>query len=131
MVAMNFSRAVFRIAGVGGLLTILPMFFLLERFGRDNPPPVTHPEFFYGFAGVTLAWQIVFLIVASDPARLRPIIPAAVVEKLAWAGTVAVLWSERRISSGFIPVGAVDLVLAILFSVAFAKTAGLGGSRAA
>lgn len=69
---MRFSRVVFRIAAAWGFLSVAPMFFLLDRFGRDNPPPVTHPEFFYGFAGLTLAWQIVFLIVASDPARFRP-----------------------------------------------------------
>jgi hypothetical protein len=120
---MRFSRAVFRVAGIWGVLTVPPMFFLLERFGRDNPPPVTHPEFFYGFAGVTLAWQIAFLIVASDPLRYRPIIGAAIVEKLAWAATVGILYAQGRISRGLIPLGLVDLVLATLFTIAFVRTA--------
>ena len=53
---MSFARWVFRIAGIYGVLVIAPMYFLESRFPAENPPPITHPEFFYGFVGVTLAW---------------------------------------------------------------------------
>ena len=26
------------------------------------PPTITHPDFFYGFVGVALVWQLVFLL---------------------------------------------------------------------
>ena len=123
---MRFSGWVFRIAAIWGFLSVPPMFFLLDRFGGDNPPPVTHPEFFYGFAGVTLAWQIVFLVIAWDPPRFRPIIPAAIVEKLAWAFTVAVLHAQGRMPAALVPLGAVDLLFAVLFTAAFTR---LGSAR--
>jgi hypothetical protein len=34
-------------------------------------PPVNHPEFYYGFFGVTLSWQIMFLVIGSSPIRYR------------------------------------------------------------
>ncbi len=57
------------------------MYFLLDKLGRQNHPPVTHPEFYYGFVGLALVWQIAFFIIASDPARYRPIMLAAIPEK--------------------------------------------------
>ena len=66
---MRFARIVFSIAGVYGLAVVVPMYFLEDRIGREQPPSITHPEFYYGFAGITLAWQLVFLVLASDPFR--------------------------------------------------------------
>jgi hypothetical protein len=65
---MRFARAVFWIAGAWGVLVIAPMFFLMDTLGRQTPPAVTHPEFYYGFAVVTLMWQAAFL-------SLQPIRP--------------------------------------------------------
>jgi hypothetical protein len=64
---MTFSRRVFACAGVWGVLVVTPLSFLFETMGRQAPPAITHPEFYYGFAGITLAWQVVFLVIASDP----------------------------------------------------------------
>jgi len=69
---MKFARIVFLIAGIYGILVLTPLYFLEQTIGRETPPPITHPEFFYGFVGVGLAWQIVFLIIARDPLRFRP-----------------------------------------------------------
>ena len=41
---MKFARWVYAIAGIYGIIVLVPGFFLLERVGRDMPPPVTHPE---------------------------------------------------------------------------------------
>jgi len=46
---MTFARRVFTIAGIYGLLVVTPLYLLEDRIGRDQPPPITHPEFFYGF----------------------------------------------------------------------------------
>ena len=35
------------------------------RVGRDYPPAITHPEYFYGFLGVAAAWQVAFLVIAA------------------------------------------------------------------
>jgi len=78
---MRFARIVFLIAGIWGLLVITPLYFMFDLIGHKDPPPITHPGFFYGFVGVGLAWQIAFLIIAKNPVRLRPMMIPSVVEK--------------------------------------------------
>ena len=53
---MRFARYSFLIAGIYGLLSLSPMYFLEAKNGRDFPPAITHPEYYYGFMGVALAW---------------------------------------------------------------------------
>src|SRR5262245_36234206 len=52
--AMRFARIVYVIAAVYGFLTLIPLYFMLDRVGQEAPPAVSHPEFYYGFLGVTL-----------------------------------------------------------------------------
>lgn len=54
---MKFAKLVFLVAGIYGLIVVLPQYFLESKVGVDSPPPITHPEFYYGFIGVTAAWQ--------------------------------------------------------------------------
>jgi len=68
---MRVARIVFRVAGVYGFLALLPQYFMEQQIGRDYPPPITHPETFYGFIGIALAWQAAFLVIARDPVRFR------------------------------------------------------------
>src|SRR5262245_36994917 len=81
---IKLSRIVFLTAGVYGLLVVLPQYALENRIGIDTPPSITHPEFFYGFIGVTTAWQIIFLIISKDPVRYRPMMLASVLEKISF-----------------------------------------------
>ena len=66
---LKFAKTVFTLAGVWGILITLPLYFLRNFVDRQSPPAITHPEFYYGFVGVTLTWQLVFLIIGRDPAR--------------------------------------------------------------
>ena len=50
---MKFTRWVFTIAGVYGVVTVAPLYFMEQTIGKQDPPPITHPMFFYGFVGVT------------------------------------------------------------------------------
>ena len=105
-----------------GVLVLVPQYFMEARIGRDFPPPITHPEHFYGFIGVALAWQLVFFVIASDPVRFRPVMWAAVVEKLAFGLAAIVLFTQQRIAAPILAAGLFDLVLASLFLVALYKT---------
>jgi hypothetical protein len=120
---MTFARWLFRVAGVYGLTVLLPQYFLEERLGRDHPPPVTHPEFYYGFVGVAVAWQVAFLVIGQDPARYRPMMIPAVLEKFTFGVAVAVLYARDRVSGTVLTFGVIDLVLGLLFLVAFWRTA--------
>lgn len=66
---MKFAKIVFRIGAIWGVLVLTPLYFMFTLIGRNDPPPITHPAFFYGFIGAGLAWQIAF-------SSSRPIRPA-------------------------------------------------------
>jgi hypothetical protein len=74
---MRFAKWVFLLAGAAGIVIMIPLYFLEERLGRDNPPPINHPEWYYGFLGVTLVWQFMYLLIGLDPVRYRPAMLAA------------------------------------------------------
>jgi hypothetical protein len=119
---VKFARLVFLIAGVYGLLLLMPLYFLESKIAHDLPPAITHPEFFYGFAGLGIAWQIAFLIVGRDPARFRPIMVAAIIEKTSYGLAVVILYLLNRLEALPTAIGAVDLLFAVLFAAAYAFT---------
>ena len=118
----RFARRVYTVAGIYGLVVMLPQYFLEDRIGRDTPPPITHPEHFYGFIGVTIAWQIAFLVIGREPQRLRALMPVTVLEKLAFAVPVAMLWAKGRVAGSVLPFAGIDLLLAALFVVSYVRT---------
>src|SRR5262245_52772081 len=116
---MKFTRVVYVVAAVYGFATLLPLYFLLERFGRDAPPPVTHPELYYGFIGLALLWQVVFLLVARDPVRYRPVMLLTILEKLVYSVPVMILYSVGRVDRSIFGPSMVDPAFGILFLVAY------------
>lgn len=120
---MRFARRVYAIAGIYGILVLLPGFFLLERVSRDTPPAVTHPEYYYGFYGVTLVWQFAFLLISRDPARYRPLMPITVLEKAAWVVTVGWLASAGLAAAPVVLFAAIDALFGVLFAIAYLRTA--------
>lgn len=118
---MKFARWVFFIAGVYGLIALLPQYFLEGKTGRDFPPLITHPEFYYGFIGVAVAWQIVFLILSRNPVRYRPLIIPAVLEKWSFGLAVTILFLHHRVSGLILGFAVVDLLLGFLFVLAYGK----------
>ena len=92
-----------------------------------STPPALYPHFFYGFLSVTLAWQIAFLMIGSSPARLRPMMIPSILEKLGYVVTVILLYRQARISAAEASSALPDLLLGVLFIVAFAKTRTSGG----
>lgn len=128
---MRFAKIVFTVAGVYGLLVLVPQYFTEEKLGRDFPPPVSHPEHYYGFIGVAVAWQLVFLVIARDPARYRALMIPAVVEKVSFGAAVPVLFLLGRVAPLMLAPALVDLVLAALFTAAYFKTPAREPARAA
>jgi len=113
-----FAKAVFYVAGVYGVIALLPQYFMEERVGRDFPPAITHPEHFYGFIGVALAWQVLFFIIARDPARYRPAIWPAIMEKLAFGVAAVALYAKARVPLFVAAAGGLDIFFAVLFFIA-------------
>ena len=112
---MRFARWTFLIAGIYGLLALVPMYFMESQIGIDTPPAITHPEYFYGFIGVAVAFQLVFIIISTDPAKYRPLILTAIVEKFSFAIAAGVLLLQGRLAGMIILGAGIDLVIGVLF----------------
>ena len=129
---MTFARWVFLIAGIWGIVVLTPLYWLQDVTGRVYAVPTESPQFFYGFFAVALTWQLAFLAIAWNPVRLRPFMILGVVEKISYVITLAVLHRQARISTDDAMAGIPDLLLGVLFIVAFVKTSHAGwGSRVA
>src|SRR5262245_4216559 len=118
---MRFARWVFLLAGASGVLMILPL-YLEARFFADDPPAINRPEFYYGFAGVTLARQLMFLVIPRDPVRYRLAMLPAMVEKAGFAFAVPILYLLSRVKAPRVGYAAMDGTWLVHFAVAFALT---------
>jgi hypothetical protein len=116
---MKSARWLFLISGLWGLVVLIPHYFMEQTIGEHHPPAITHPEFFYGFIGVGIGWQIAFLIIGSDPLRFRPMMLPSAVEKLSFAAAAMALFAASRVPATVLGAGLVDLVFGLLFVVAW------------
>jgi hypothetical protein len=117
-----FAEKVFLVAGIYGLVVLLPQYFMEETLGHNFPPPLTHPENFYGFIGIALAWQFAFLLIARDVQRFRLFMLPAVLEKLSFGIAALVLYGQGRIPPLVAGAGGIDLLFAASFALAFRST---------
>ncbi len=121
---MKLARLIFALAGIYGIGVLLPMYFERAHLDKVYPPAITHLEFYYGFVGLGLAWQVAFLIIASNPVRYRPLMLACVLEKLTYGLAVLVLAFQNQVAGTIMAFGTIDLVWGALFVVAFLRVGG-------
>lgn len=119
---MRFGKLVFWVAAIWGVLVITPLYFVLDAIGRRDPPPISHPGFYYGFVGAGLAWQLAFFVIARDPVRHRPLMLPSVFEKFSYAIAMFILVAQGRTHSADLVFAGVDGLLGILFLIAYWKT---------
>ena len=119
---MKFAKIVFLIAGIYGFLVLTPIYFMESAIGRQTPPAITHPEYFYGFHGAGLTWQLVFLVISKDPQRYRALIAPSILEKVSYGVSLIVLYLQHRLPLSVLAVGSGDWVFAILFLAAYFTT---------
>jgi len=119
---MKFAKIVFWAAGIWGVLILTPLYFMFDLIGRQTPPPINHPQFYFGFLGAGLVWQIAFFVIARDPVRFRPMMIPSVLEKLSYVVMLIVLHLQGRLDAGQMFFCGTDLLLGLLFIAAFVKT---------
>ena len=119
---MQFARRVFLAAGIYGVLVLTPLYFLEKQIGEQMPPPITHPDYFYGFVGLALVWNLLFLLIGTNPIRHRTLMLFALLEKLSYGGVVPILYAQGRVPLSVLVVGSIDLVWLVLFAIAYGKT---------
>ena len=121
---MKFAKVVFWIAAGWGVLILTPLYFMFDAISRNDPPAITHPGFYYGFATVGLAWQVAFIVIARDPVRFRTMMIPAMLEKFGYGASFLVLYLQGRLNPSDLVFGGVDVLLGVLFLLAFARTSG-------
>jgi len=126
---MKLAKIVFWAASIWGVLILTPLFFIFDSIGRNDPPPVTHPGFYYGFATVGLAFQLIFIVIATDPWRFRPVMIPAVFEKMSYSAVMITLYFQQRIHAADLVFAGMDFLFGLLFVVAFIKTGSVGRNR--
>lgn len=119
---MRFAKTVFWAAAIWGFIALVPLYFLYDTIGRQSPPPITHPDFYYGFVGLGLAWQVAFMVIATDPARFRLMMLPSVLEKFSYFAALAVLFAQKHIMPSQLVFGCIDLLLGVLFIASFIAT---------
>ena len=119
---IRFAKIIFWIAAVWGFIILTPLYFIFDSIGRQDPPPITHPAFYYGFVAVALAWQVGFVVIARDPVRFRLMMIPAALEKFGYGISLIVLYLQHRLHGVDVAFGGIDLLLGVLFLVAFSGT---------
>ena len=119
---MRFAKIVFWIAGIWGVLVLTPLYFIFNMIGRNDPPPITHPAFYYGFVSVSLAFQLVFFVIAKHPVLLRPMMIPSMLEKFGYGATLFLLFLQDRLHPQDLALGGIDVLFGVLFLIAFFKT---------
>ncbi len=102
------------------------VFFYGEMF--KDPSPLNDLE--DSPPGDFLGRQVVYLIIATDPVRYRPLMLTGVLAKGSYATAVAILFLQGRVAAPMATSALFDLTLAVLFALAYVKTAS-GKARAA
>ena len=118
---MKAVKRIYYWSAIYGIVVLAPMLFLEQAIGRDFPPATNHPEQYYGFVALALAWQIVFLLIARDPVRYRPLMPVTMLEKFLPGGLALWLWLQGRVPVQQAAPFFGDLVIGALFVAAYRR----------
>jgi hypothetical protein len=120
---MRFAKMVYWIAAIWGVVVVTPLYFMFNLIGQKDPPPITHPGFYYGFVGTALAWQFAFFVIARDPIRFRPLMLPSIFEKFSYGIAVVLLVHQGRTKPQDLLFAGTDILLGILFVISYLKTA--------
>jgi hypothetical protein len=115
---LKAARLIFAIAGIYGLIVLLPMFFIEPWL----VPPPSRPEDYYGFLGSATAFQLVYLTIARDPVRFRPLMPVAVLAKALFFVTMLSLCGEGRAAPPAMVLASIDGLIGLAFAYAWWRT---------
>ena len=122
---MKFAKITFWIAAIWGILILTPLYFIFDMIGRQDPPPITHPAFYYGFVGLGLSWQFAFIVIARDPVRFRLMMLPSILEKFSYFIALGTLYLHHRLHASDFGFACIDLIFGILFIAAFIRTSNI------
>jgi hypothetical protein len=118
---MLFAKRVFLLAGVMGIILVAPAYFMEPWSEKIDPPHFNHPEHYYGMIGVVLVFQFLYLIIATDPVRYRPLMLLGALGKGTFAVSVFVLFAAGRVAPLWLGLATFDSTWVVLFLIAYAR----------
>ena len=86
---MKFAKLVFWCAGLGGVLGLTPLYFILHFIDLRSSPPVSQPVFWLSGRCPGLALRI--CLIGTDPVRFRPMMAPVIFRKFVFVATVLIL----------------------------------------
>lgn len=113
---MKFAKYLFLLAGVSGIVLLFPLYFIETG---TSETAISHPAFYYGFIGVALAFQVLFIIISFDLYKYRMVIIPCIIEKVGFAVPVILLYFQNKVPQTILGAGIMDLILGILFAIVF------------
>lgn len=116
--AATFARRVYIVAAIYGFLAVPVLYF------TQAPDP--HRLLYFAFAGIALVFQGVFLVIARDPLKYAAFLPLTVFEKVSFGVPALAFWSQGQAPDDMGLGGAVDLVFALFFLLAWVKVRKVG-----
>ena len=118
---MPFAKWAYRLAGIYGVIVLAPL-LIAEPAIAARTGPINYPEYYYGFTGSALVFQVLFLVMSTDPARFRPLMPVTILEKLVFPAAVWPLFLMGRTHGAVVVFSTIDLALAVVFLMAWLRT---------
>ena len=104
------ARWLFRGAAIYGAILLLPIYFVEGRVAAPAAR-LPAPEYFYGFIGAALSFQILYWIIGGAPRKYHALMLLGVVAKLSFWIPVAILWSIGRTATSTFALVCGDRVL--------------------
>jgi len=116
------AKLIFRVAAILDILALTPILFFPNRIGNPVPRPLTEPEYFHGFLAYALIFALLFLVIASNPIRYRPVMWIAIVQKFVYPIAIFGLLSTHRAPPAKSFYAGTEFLFALLFILALIKT---------
>ncbi len=115
-------RALFVVAAVyDGFLGLLFLFAAGWVFRTFGVAPPNHMGYVQFPACLLIVFAIMFLAIASQPAKNRNLIPYGMLLKVSYCGVVFWHWFISQVPYMWKPFAVADLVFLVLFAVAYAR----------
>lgn len=124
---MTLVRWIFWSAAIFGVAVIAPLYFLEGWMSANFPPAIARPENYYGFVGIALASQFLYVLVALDPPRFRPVILVGMAGKLSFAVACTLLYLQGRVGQPVFAMSLFDYVWVGLFAFAWHRIGRVAG----
>lgn len=119
---MVFAKRVFTWAAIFGFAMVAPLFAAEALVARIQHHPVADPHWYYGFAGVALGFQVIYLMIGRDPVRYRSLMPVCGLTKFGFGVIVWTLVGLGRTEPLFGVIATPDMLWAAAFLMAYRAT---------